>query len=201
MCSQYAQKAVCALISLKTGSALNFIQATYQLSHLVVYLNPAVLKKKCGSGQGEERNSMSHGRHKSCAFQISGTQIDRWPRLLLSEVTTFSQSHPGWSQPVTEQSRTAVRYAQPLRPVRLSATPRTVAKGTDVPVHGVLQARILEVVATPPPGVLPNPGIKSRSSALKLNALPSEPSGKPKTRLLLLLLLSCFSRVQLCATP
>ena len=30
-------------------------------------------------------------------------------------------------------------------------------------VHGILQARILELVAIPPPGDLPNPGIKHTS--------------------------------------
>ena len=32
----------------------------------------------------------------------------------------------------------------------------------------------------PPPGELPNPGIKSRSPTLQANSLPSEPAGKPK---------------------
>ena len=32
----------------------------------------------------------------------------------------------------------------------------------------------------PPPGDLPNPGIKSRSPILQMDSLPSEPSGKPK---------------------
>ena len=36
----------------------------------------------------------------------------------------------------------------------------------DFSVHGVLQARILEWVAMPPPGDLPNSGIKSASPAL-----------------------------------
>ena len=31
----------------------------------------------------------------------------------------------------------------------------------------------------PPPGDLPNPGIKPRSSALQVDSLPSEPPGKP----------------------
>ena len=46
--------------------------------------------------------------------------------------------------------------------------------------HGILQARILEWVACPPPGDLPNPGIKPRSPALQANSLSSEPPGKPK---------------------
>ena len=32
----------------------------------------------------------------------------------------------------------------------------------------------------PPPGDLPNPGIKPRSAALQADSLPSEPPGKPK---------------------
>ena len=47
-------------------------------------------------------------------------------------------------------------------------------------VPGILQARILEWVAFPPPGDLPNPGIKARSPALHVDSLPAEPQGKPK---------------------
>ena len=46
-------------------------------------------------------------------------------------------------------------------------------------VHGILQARILEWVAIPSPGDLPNPGIKPRSPTLQVDSLPSEPPGKP----------------------
>jgi len=46
---------------------------------------------------------------------------------------------------------------------------------------GILQARILEWVAYPPPGDLPNPGIKPRSPALQVDVLPSESPGKPFT--------------------
>ena len=45
-------------------------------------------------------------------------------------------------------------------------------------VRGILQARILEWVAFPSPGDLPNPGIEPRSPALQADALPSEPPGK-----------------------
>ena len=31
----------------------------------------------------------------------------------------------------------------------------------------------------PPPGDLPNPGVKARSSALQVDSSPSEPPGKP----------------------
>ena len=46
-------------------------------------------------------------------------------------------------------------------------------------VLGILQARILEWVAIPPPGNLPNPGVKPRSPTLQADSLPSEPPGKP----------------------
>ena len=46
------------------------------------------------------------------------------------------------------------------------------------PVHGVLQARILEWVIVPPPGDLPDPGIKPGSPTLQADSLPTEPPGK-----------------------
>ena len=63
-------------------------------------------------------------------------------------------------------------------------------------VHEIFQARILEWVAIPSPGDLPNPGIEPGSPALQANSLPTELQGR-----LLLLLLSHFSCVQLCVTP
>ena len=51
----------------------------------------------------------------------------------------------------------------------------------------------------PSPGDLPDPGIEPRSAALEADALTSEPPGKPML-LLLLLLLSHFSHVQLFVT-
>ena len=46
-------------------------------------------------------------------------------------------------------------------------------------VHGILQARILEWIAIPSPGDLPDPEIKPGSSALQADSLPTEPLGKP----------------------
>ena len=43
-------------------------------------------------------------------------------------------------------------------------------------VMGILQARILEWVAYPPPEDLPKPEIEPRSSTLKVDSLLSEPS-------------------------
>ena len=50
----------------------------------------------------------------------------------------------------------------------------------DYAVHGILQVRILEQVAFPFPGGLPNPRIKPRSPTLQEDSLPAEPQGKPK---------------------
>ena len=47
-------------------------------------------------------------------------------------------------------------------------------------VHGILQARIWGGLPCPPPGDLPNPGIKPRSPTLQVDSLLSEPPGKPK---------------------
>ena len=46
-------------------------------------------------------------------------------------------------------------------------------------VHGILQARILEWVATPSSRDLPNPGIKPRSPTLQVDSLPDELPRKP----------------------
>ena len=46
-------------------------------------------------------------------------------------------------------------------------------------VHGILQARILEWVAIPFSGDLPNPGIKPGSVALQADSLSSEPPANP----------------------
>ena len=50
--------------------------------------------------------------------------------------------------------------------VKVSQSCPTLCKPTDFTVHGILQARILEWVAFPSPGDLPNPGIEPRSPAL-----------------------------------
>ena len=44
-------------------------------------------------------------------------------------------------------------------------------------VHGLLQVRILERVAVPSPGDLPNPETEPRSPALQADSLPPEPGG------------------------
>ena len=65
--------------------------------------------------------------------------------------------------------------------VLLFVTLYTVAHQTPLSM-GILQARILEWLPCPPPGDLPNPGIKPRSPTLQMDSLPSEPPGKPDTK-------------------
>ena len=78
---------------------------------------------------------------------------DQWPWTWLSHETTTScllaQSCPTLSNPMDRSPPGAS-------------------------VHGTFQARILEWVAIPSPGDLPDPGIKPRSPALQADALPSE---------------------------
>ena len=47
-------------------------------------------------------------------------------------------------------------------------------------VHGIFQARVLKWVAISFSRDLPNPGIEPGSPALQVDALPSEPPGKPQ---------------------
>ena len=64
--------------------------------------------------------------------------------------------------------------------MKLAQSCLTVCNPMDYTVHGIPQAKILEWVAVPSPGDLPNPGIEPRSPALQVNSLPAEPQGKPK---------------------
>ena len=47
-------------------------------------------------------------------------------------------------------------------------------------VHEILQARILEWVAFPSPGYLPDPGIEPGSPTLQADSSPSEPPGNSR---------------------
>ena len=64
--------------------------------------------------------------------------------------------------------------------VKVAQSCLTLCDPMDCTVHGILQARILEWVAFPPPGDLPNPGMEPRSPKLQADSLPAEPPGKPQ---------------------
>ena len=51
----------------------------------------------------------------------------------------------------------------------------TLCDPMDYTVHGILQARVLEWVAFPFSGDLPDPGIEPRSLALQADSLPTTP--------------------------
>ena len=62
--------------------------------------------------------------------------------------------------------------------VKVTQSCPTLCDPMDYTVHGILQARILEWVAFPSPGDLPNPGLELRSPALQADSLPAETLGK-----------------------
>ena len=79
-----------------------------------------------------------------------------------------------------------------LSHVQLFATPWTVARQAP-PSMGFPRQEYWRGLPFPPPGDLPNPGIKPVSPALAGGFFTTEPPEKP--------LLSHFSHVQLCVTP
>ena len=69
------------------------------------------------------------------------------------------------------------RYA--VSEVKVAQSCLTLCDLMDYTVHGILQARILEWVASLSPEDLPNPGIEPRSPSLQADSLPFKPQGKP----------------------
>ena len=67
-----------------------------------------------------------------------------------------------------------------LSRVRLFATPWTVAHQAPQSM-GFSRQEYWSGLPFPSPGDLPDPGIEPRSPALQVDALTSEPPGKPKT--------------------
>jgi len=64
--------------------------------------------------------------------------------------------------------------ARPLVKVKVAQACLTLCDPMDYTAHGILQARILEWVAFPSPGDLPDPGIKPGSPALQVDSLSTE---------------------------
>ena len=58
--------------------------------------------------------------------------------------------------------------------MKVSPLGLTLCDPMDYTAHGILQARILEWVALPSPGDLPDPGIKPGSPALQVDSLSTE---------------------------
>jgi len=68
-----------------------------------------------------------------------------------------------------------------------SVTPWTVACQASLSM-GFSRQEYWSGLPCPPPGDLPNPGIKPRSPALQADFIPSEPPGKPRMRINLYLI-------------
>ena len=67
-----------------------------------------------------------------------------------------------------------------LRKIKVSQSRLTLCDPLDYPVHGILQARILEWVAIPFSRGSSQPGIEPRAPALQADSLPAKPPGKHK---------------------
>ena len=74
--------------------------------------------------------------------------------------------------------------------VQLFAIPWTVAHQAPLSIR-ILQVRILEWVACPPPGDPSNPGIEPMSLVFQANSLPAEPLWRPKSQLTIEIYQSC----------
>ena len=109
------------------------------------------------------------------AWQIpTGCLFNTWPCIrfnaTLSVPTTISFRHCLFSMSVS-----------PLKvKVKVAQSCLTLCDPMDWTIHEILLARILEWVAFPSPGDLPNPGTEPRSPALQADSFPAEPQGKPE---------------------
>ena len=63
--------------------------------------------------------------------------------------------------------------------VKVTQSCTTLCDPLNYTVHRILQAKILEWVAFPFPGYLPNPRIKPTPLTLQTDSLPVDPQGKP----------------------
>ena len=90
-----------------------------------------------------------------------------------SQADSFLSEPPG--KPYNSKSEVKVKS---LSCVRLFETPWTIACQAPLSM-GFSRQEYCSGLPCPPPGDLPNPGIKLRSPALQAGCLPSEPPGKP----------------------
>ena len=87
-------------------------------------------------------------------------------------------SFPFWSpQSIEYRVLCAIQWSEVE--VKVAQSCLTLCNPMDYTVHGILQVRILEWVAFPSPGDLPNPGIKPRSPALQVDLYQLSHKGSP----------------------
>ena len=95
---------------------------------------------------------------------VLGTWVSGRPSVLLTAV-------PSWAPAAVHMACAMWHVADSLRPHGLYPAGSSV--------HGALQARIRSGLPCPPPGDLPDPGIKATSPALAGGCFTTEPPGKP----------------------
>ena len=105
---------------------------------------------------------------------ISSSPEDR----LSSKCLSFIQPCSMWKHRATSWSAVSAAAVCHFSHVGLCVTPWTVACQAPLSM-GILQARIVEWVAMPSSGDLPDPGIKPRSPALQEDSLPLSHQGSP----------------------
>ena len=93
------------------------------------------------------------------------------PRILEWVAISFSATHQQFSSIVNTEVKVKLLCLTLGDPMDCSPPGASL--------HGILQARILEWVASPFSRVFPNTGIKPGSPALQADSLLSEPRGKP----------------------
>ena len=102
-----------------------------------------------------------------------------WTQLRITsikQIFQYSESHESFGFPV--HIKIVCLVASLLSLVWLFVTPQTVAHEASLSMEFSRQ-EYWSGLLCPPPGDLPNPGIKPRSSALQVDSLPSEPPGNP----------------------
>ena len=95
--------------------------------------------------------------------------------LVASKTSGFDE----WNSTLDEMDRCSIQSeVKSFSHVRLFGTPWTVAYQSS-PSMGFSWQEYQSGLPFPSPGDLPDPGIEPRSPTLQVDALPSEPPGKP----------------------
>ena len=118
----------------------------------------------------QKEGQVSGCRMYSLCHGASGNN-DEWPTVTGSNTARYRTHNLEWKSQVSEDRIPCVKVTQ------LCLTP---CDPMDCTVCRILQAGILEWVALPSPGDLPNPGMEPMSPALQVDSLPAESPGKPR---------------------
>ena len=117
-----------------------------------------------------------HYRVGDCRYKSSPGPHERLRETLLQSHPVSSQERPSF--PSVSHRWGWKSTCQSLSRVWLFATPWTVAHQASLSM-GLPRQERWSGLPYPPPGDLPDPGIKLMSPALQVDSLPAEPPGKP----------------------